>query len=182
MSASYDIKYVPSIKNDKMWFDLGKTFNTIKDKCTHSQSITSRSYGTSHKMNSSIWNINLDGIASILDDMVCGSYPPYVYSINSNDLEVSLTRVFYDFPQPDIIRTNEGAYRQGRYKKAYLKDDKYFIEEFIAHLRIFLKDIININVIKNHKKINTLNQKLSKVEKSLDRFEELFREAEVIEN
>jgi hypothetical protein len=180
MSASYDINYKPNPENDKIWFNLGKTYGILKDKCIRSQFTLLRSYGMSHKLTKCACNLGLDSISSTLDDMVCGSYPPYIYQIIVDDIEVPLTHVFYDFPNPDLSRKNEYAHRQKKYQKALVKEDKEFIEEFVAHVRYFFIELDTINIITTNKHYKLLKKQIVSFLKKLDSFESLLKEAEVI--
>jgi hypothetical protein len=181
MSASYDINYKPNPENDKIWFNLGKTYGILKDKCIRSQFTLVRSYGKSHKLTNYAWNLGLDSISSTLDNMVCGSYPPYIYQIIVDDIEVPLTRVFYDFPNPDLLRKNEYAYRQKKYQKALFKEDKEFIEEFVAHLHYFFIELDKIDIVIMNKHYKLLKKQITSFLKKLNSFESLLKEAEVIE-
>ena len=181
MSASYDMNYVPRPENDKIWFDLGKMFGLIRYKNTKVNFMAIKGYGKSHKMTNAACSISLTSIASVLDDMVCNDYPRNIHVIKVNDVEVGLTSVFYNFPNPDIDDTNEYAHRQSKYNKAFYEDDKQFIEEYIAHFRIFLRDVQTVELVKKNKKYyDRLTKSISKLIKQLDKFESMFKEADVI--
>lgn len=179
MSASYDMNYIPNPENDKIWYDLGKKFSEIDDKCTRSFFITTRNYGKSHKMSNRIWNISFTSLKSILDDMVCGSYPPNIHKITVDSIDVPLTQVFYAFPNPDITRENQYAHRQHTYKKSYTKEEKKFIEDFLIKIRCFIIEIDTIEIIRQNKYYTKLKKCNSKLVKILDSFDELFRQSEI---
>ena len=179
MSASYDMNYIPNPENDKVWFNLGKKFSVIDDKHVCASYITTRNYGKSHKMSNRIWNISFTSLKSILDDMVCGSYPPTIHKITVDSFDVALTHVFYAFPNPDIVRENHYAHRQHVYKKSYSKEDKEFIEDFLIKIRCFLIEIDTIEIIRQNKYYTKLKKCINKLVKVLDSFDELFRQAEI---
>lgn len=177
MSASYDMNYAPNPENDKIWYNLGKRFSVIEDNHISSCFITTGKFGKSHKMSNRIWNISFISLKSTLDDMVCGSYPPNIHEITVDSISVPLVHMFYSFPNPDINRQNHYAAKKHVYEKSYSIEEKQSIEEFIGQIRCFLLDIVKIDIIKNNKYFNRLTKNISKLVKSLDSFEELFRQA-----
>jgi hypothetical protein len=179
MSDSYAINGVKNPEHDKIWYDLGKKLSVIDRNCTRSYFITMQNYGTSHKMSSKICNIRLISIKSTLDDMVCGSYPLDIHTITAYSVEVPLTHVFYNFPNPDLTTENQYAQRQHTYKKSYNKEEKEFIEEFLILIRYFLLEIVEIDIIKKNRHYNRLERNINKIMKAIDSFNKLFRQAEI---
>jgi len=115
-----------------------------------------------------------EGIASTLDTMVCANYPMTVCEITVDNISVSLTNLFYNFPNPDILDTNLSAYRKNKYPHTYSQDDTEYIRNCIAHLNVFLIKITKINLIKNNY-YNDLEIKSTRIKKYLDKYEILFQ-------
>jgi hypothetical protein len=166
-----------SSEKDTTWFTIAKDFGQLTYEWNNIFYKTLNSYGFSHTMSSCtryIYNILSVNIASILDTMVCSNYPMTVNEITVDNISVSLTDLFYNFPNPDISTINLIAYKYKKRSCTYSDDDRDYIKMSIAHLRCFLIKMTEIDIITQNENYNIIKQKCTKMKRYLDRYEVLF--------
>ena len=109
-------------------------------------------------------------LTSLLDDLVCNSYPRSIHSIKYDNREISITKIFYDME--DIME-----YPVNTYKKTITLQDKKYIINFIERTNKFLNfleeniDNLPVNVEKFNEKsfynttIKNIKQQIKKIKK-----------------
>lgn len=116
-------------------------------------------------------NKRLRVLRSLLDDLVCFSYPLSVHSIKYDNREISITQIFYNIG--DIIN-----YPFNTKKKIItLQDKKYiinFIERTNKYFNFLEKNIDNLPVnIKNFKRQSLYNETIKKIKQQIKKIKKI---------
>ena len=113
----------------------------------------------------------LDRLKSLLDDLVCNSYPRSIHSIKYDNREIFITEIFYSIE--DIIEYPVNTYNK---KTITLQDKKYiinFIERTNKYLNFLEENIDNLPVnVENfntksfyNETIKNIKQQIKKIKK-----------------
>lgn len=171
------------INNDELWLDLGKSFAGLKARCRHvSHDIIYKSYPKAHRLAGlaySLVAVDIRDLASMLDNIICSSYPLTVRTISSDEIRITLTGVFYKYPIEPIEIANN-TYPTRPYQNALYENDKLYIEDFIRDIGLFITQITNMPIVMNSVYYRSLRQIITKMTKRLEKIGEMIRDADII--
>lgn len=137
--SEYATSYIdPSVSKDQFWLSLGAETRRLFKMAYYCWQIIGNSYGRPASFTKKFQKVLTfgDALQSELDDLICGSYPLNVYTIDSHDGPVSIVSVFYtchDNIEPFPVKYIKKV-RGHTFRKSITLSEKQYIVAFISKL------------------------------------------------